>query len=106
MELPQEGRVLVKLAIFSIERLMQYILRMDHDQCDKNICFFVHKGSLLVACNGEKNIILLGNRMEIGDRSDRPTKISWNERVGGIGPPSSAWKAEVIPVYDTRIINA
>src|SRR3989338_2633411 len=25
------------------------------------------------------------------------------ERVGGIEPPSSAWKAEVIPVYDTRV---
>ena len=25
------------------------------------------------------------------------------ERVGGVEPPSSAWKAEVIPVYDTRL---
>ncbi len=25
------------------------------------------------------------------------------ERVRGIGPLSSAWKAEVIPVYDTRL---
>lgn len=25
------------------------------------------------------------------------------ERVRGVGPLSSAWKAEVIPVYDTRV---
>ncbi len=24
------------------------------------------------------------------------------ERVGGIEPPASAWKAEVLPLYDTR----
>src|SRR3989344_3980666 len=26
------------------------------------------------------------------------------ERVGGIEPPASAWKAEVLPLYDTRIV--
>ena len=26
------------------------------------------------------------------------------ERVGGIEPPAPAWKAEVLPLYDTRII--
>lgn len=26
-----------------------------------------------------------------------------SERVRGVGPLSSAWKAEVIPVYDTRV---
>ena len=24
------------------------------------------------------------------------------ERVGGVEPPASAWKAEVLPLYDTR----
>ncbi len=27
------------------------------------------------------------------------------ERVGGIEPPSLAWKARVIPLYDTREIS-
>ena len=26
------------------------------------------------------------------------------ERVSGIEPPSSAWEAEVIPLYDTRFL--
>lgn len=31
------------------------------------------------------------------------TKIACgSERVGGIEPPASAWKAEVLPLYDTR----
>ena len=30
--------------------------------------------------------------------------FGWNlERVAGIGPASSAWKAEVLPLYHTRI---
>lgn len=28
-----------------------------------------------------------------------------DERVGGIEPPASAWKAEVLPLYDTRKIK-
>ena len=27
------------------------------------------------------------------------------ERVRGIGPLASAWKAEVLPLYDTRILK-
>lgn len=29
-------------------------------------------------------------------------RLLYLQRVGGIEPPASAWKAEVLPLYDTR----
>lgn len=31
-------------------------------------------------------------------------KLGFDERLGGIEPPASAWKAEVLPLYDGRIL--
>ena len=33
------------------------------------------------------------------------TKSLYLERVAGIEPAASAWKAEVLPLYDTRNIH-
>ena len=57
----------------------------------------------ILLCYANFNTILKQSQKIIIKRKKTTKKLSFLERVVGIEPTFPAWKAGVLPIYDTRI---